>query len=115
MRTLLLTVAILCASSVSGWTENARLDALLTDMEKKMHSFCVKEWPADFRMQKYCFDRQFSGAIEFRQIVTTIKTTDPLVPALLKCLDEWSSATVADWRMVGYCAKQQQEAYRQLQ
>jgi hypothetical protein len=72
--------------------------------------FCAGEWPNDFRMQDYCFRQAVEGMSEFADASRAVGR--PLDVALEKCVEDWTKAGVPDFRMIGYCAKQQAEAYR---
>ena len=69
-------------------------------------SHCTGEWPDDFRMRKYCQDKQEEGleALRSRQL------SGSLAVVRNKCADEWSG----DFRMRDYCEKRQLKALREL-
>jgi hypothetical protein len=74
--------------------------------------FCAGEWPNDFRMQDYCFSRLWKGWASLSPRAAPIGR--PLDQALENCVEEWTKAGVPDFRMIGYCAKHQAEAYRKV-
>ena len=51
---------------------------------------------------------------EMHEIKYQAGMIDPLNKALEKCVEEWTKNAVPDWKMIGYCSKQQAEAWRKL-
>lgn len=73
---------------------------------------CQHEWPDNFEMQAYCLKGQRQGMAEFKAASDAFGK--PLEKALEKCAEEWTKLRVPNWEMIGYCAKNQAEAYRSL-
>ena len=68
---------------------------------------CAKQWPEDFRMQKFCGDRQIEalGKVANRSMDTSSGQV-----IRRKCLREWPG----DFRMRNYCEEQQLKALAAL-
>lgn len=73
---------------------------------------CRTEWPNDFRMQEHCLKGQAAGMVQFKAVSDEIGK--PLEKALETCTEEWTKDHIPDWRMIGYCATKQADAYRAL-
>lgn len=73
---------------------------------------CAKEWPADFTMQRHCLQQQVAGMQKVKAVYDDLG--DAFNPTLEKCVEEWTKDRIPDWQMIGYCAGQQAEAYRQI-
>lgn len=81
------------------------------DYAAMARTHCRREWPDDFRMQEHCLEQQVKGLQEFLDAAAVGK---PLDKALRTCVEEWTKERVPDFQMIGYCAKQQAEAWRRI-
>ncbi len=73
---------------------------------------CRGEWANDFQMQEACLKWQAQGMMDFKNASDAVGK--PLEKALEKCTEEWTKNRIPDWQMIGWCAKQQETAYRRL-
>lgn len=74
---------------------------------------CQAEWPANFEVQGYCLAWQTEGMRDFKYASDTIGK--PIEKALEKCVEDWTSAGIPNWQMIGYCARTQATAFRRLE
>lgn len=77
-----------------------------TNYDSIIRAHCKGEWPNDFKMQKFCIDRQEAGLQELssrsmRGELSVIRT---------KCSEEWPD----DFKMRNFCEEQQLKAYKEL-
>ena len=86
-------------------------------------TFCADKWGTDYRMQRYCIDKE---TVAYREVVDWIvANTDlrdgiastPLDHIAIGCLSKWALPNDAgcQWTMVRYCINTQVEAYEALQ
>ena len=68
---------------------------------------CRAEWADDFRMQKYCQDKQHDG---LRELQSREMAGSPLSGIRNKCTEDWAE----DFRMRAYCEEKQLSALRAL-
>lgn len=73
---------------------------------------CARQWPDDFRMQEHCLKLAAQGMVELKAVHDEFGTK--LEKALEECVELWTEDRLPDWRMIGYCAKQQADAYERL-
>lgn len=73
---------------------------------------CAAEWPNDFAMQKHCLETQVEGMRKF--VASSRSVGRPLDKALEKCVEQWTKSGRPDFMMIGHCAEEQAEAYRNL-
>lgn len=73
---------------------------------------CAKEWPDNFEMQGYCLKQNAEGMLQFKQVSDELGK--PIEKALEHCTEEWTKDRLPNWKMIGYCATKQAEAYRSL-
>jgi hypothetical protein len=69
---------------------------------------CTADWTDDFKMQKYCQDKQFEA---LRVLRGRVMMQGALATIRKKCSEDWSD----DYKMRDYCEKKQVEALRELQ
>jgi hypothetical protein len=81
----------------------------LTDLARQ---HCEREWPDNFEMQEYCLGQQRDGINQYIDVRDSMGVR--LKAALRRCVDEWAPPGDANFEMVGYCAKQQADAYHRL-
>lgn len=73
---------------------------------------CAVEWPNDFTMQAHCAKMALEGMQQF--VAASKSVGRPLDKALEQCVEQWTKNRVPDWAMIGYCSKQQADAYLAL-
>ncbi|MDY6791548.1 MAG: hypothetical protein SWH54_09790 [Thermodesulfobacteriota bacterium] len=71
---------------------------------------CQKEWPNDYRMQKFCIDQQKDALKKLRAGRPADIPKDIFIKIRNKCSRKWKN----DFRMVLFCERQECEAWRQL-
>lgn len=83
----------------------------------EIKAFCANKWPTDFRMQKFCRDRQFESAIQVSKILQRLQKDSVEDQIMLRCLGKWTEVDGLgfDYRMVNFCWQSQYEAYQALQ
>jgi hypothetical protein len=92
-------------------TNNYSQQTTPINVEQEIERKCQSEWPGDYKMQKYCQDRQYEA---YRSLTSGASQSG--VPAsveqsiIRKCQSEWPG----DYRMQKYCQDKQYEAYRSL-
>jgi len=93
--------------------------------EVKLKSYCTKEWPGNFRMQKYCYDCQMeaisyftergyakyfkSGIDKLNKNKQKDLTSEELI--VLNCMREWSPP---NYRMIVYCCDEEFKALEEM-
>jgi hypothetical protein len=85
-----------------------------TDTESAIKLDCASEWPRDYAMQEYCFERQARAYSEMYSQVYKAERNQDEDLILYTCLEEWKTANGQDWAMVQYCYRRQHEAYIRL-
>lgn len=73
-------------------------------------SKCSEEYPSDYRMQKYCFDKQNEGTEKLSRGLSQKIDLSILRVIRGKCADEWPR----DFSMRAYCEQKQYDGYRSL-
>jgi len=110
IKTFIISIFI-CLSFVSLTFAN--------DVGDKIKQDCINEWPGNYRMQKYCYDKQVKSFrtymekyhfpyVKGKSIDELNKCEEALI--ILRCYTEWGD----NWRMVLYCCDKQFEAYNQM-
>lgn len=86
------------------------------DIHEELKTACAEEWPGDFRMQEYCYKRQWASAkkmFEKGWFEPTIK--GDLRTIVFHCMDQWlDKKTREDYRMMEYCVDKQWAARNRL-
>ena len=93
-----------------------RFNVLIQDNEalfSNISNKCEDEWPVDFRMQKYCQERQREGYTNLIELWPEALTKTGQAAA--QCVLDWSEDLLFDWRMIHYCADRQLTAWKALQ
>jgi hypothetical protein len=68
---------------------------------------CAQDWPDDYKMRKYCEDKQYQA---LRVLRSRSMVGEPLAGIRTKCAAEWPD----DFSMRDYCEEKQIEALREL-
>lgn len=89
------------------------------DPEVLMKSRCVGEWEDDFRMQRYCVDKEIVSMTQVGEYIEKHglhekDSSDPRYRILSKCLSEWTDEHGPYWRMVHDCNRKQAEAWESM-
>ena len=87
--------------------------------DEKINARCASEWADDYRMQKYCRKKEAEGKAKVDSFVTRygLKTGSegtPYAAMLRKCSADWTDGYGPHWRMLAYCLKKQEDAYRAM-
>lgn len=72
-----------------------------------IRSNCAAKWSDDFKMQKYCQDKQFEALAQLR---ARNMSAGAYATIRRQCSEKWES----DYKMRDYCEKKQVEAYQEL-
>ena len=90
------------------------------DGNAQINQRCSDKWPANFRMQKYCRKQQTEGRSDVSRWLSRHKVTKDTGSSTVwgqmfrHCGSKWNDAFGPNWRMIMYCLKQQESAYRDL-
>jgi hypothetical protein len=77
---------------------------------------CAAEWPGDYAMQQYCYDRHVESLVELKGLVGSEPYPKHVEEISARCLAEWPGEAVGYNRpMVAYCTRRQLEAYEAVQ
>lgn len=93
--------------TVQAQQTKPRIALYLNDIIKNN---CQKEWPNDYRMQKFCIDQQKDALQKLRAGRPSDIPKDVFKKIRNKCSRKWKN----DFRMVLFCEIQEFEAWRQL-
>jgi hypothetical protein len=136
---LLLTVGLALGADIKATTEDGRSVILKDDgtwtyaetpkqtegsptwtVEKiraSIVSHCTKKWGTDFKMRKYCQDRDTEalGKLGARKPLPGMSENDFNV-IRARCVGKWAPSPEQDaqWNMVDYCENQQHEAFSKI-
>ena len=107
---LFIGAMMLCAMALFMVPTEAQAD-------EKINARCASEWGDNFRMQKYCRKQQGEGKSDVDRFVTRhgLKTGSegtPYAAMLRGCSADWTDEFGPNWRMLAYCLKKQEDAYR---
>lgn len=76
---------------------------------------CAKDWPTDYRMQRYCIEKQIEAVNRLKPAWVDLKKGTPEYNILIRCYQQWPNSLGGyDHSMVLYCLNQQLKAYREL-
>ncbi len=85
------------------------------DAISKARTSCTNKWPTDFRMQKYCLDKQKTSIQELAELFDQYSQGTVERDIVIRCRDKWAAEPgTEDYKMVLYCTNQQMEAYQAL-
>lgn len=101
---------LVAVATVIATTSIASADA---DTMVGIKAACTAEWPGDYSMQEFCINNQVKSYNHLVQIKNSGQNGEEK-GMLVKCLDDWKTATGSDWTMVEFCYKNQHEAYERL-
>jgi len=102
---------------------------LANDVMNDIKCMCRDEWPDNYRMQKYCIDRQINSYDDVvckyvkKYFVPYQKSNGNTyyrdVPEegkiIFRCYDEWTDKKGRkNWRMIKYCCDKQFKAFNSL-
>ena len=93
------------------------------DVQGQIKAFCADKWGPDYRMQKYCIEKEVEA---YREAAVWIQANcnlregavlTPLDHIAAGCIVKWTLPNDAgyQWSMVRYCINTQVEAYEALQ
>ncbi len=110
---LFIGAMLLCAMALIMAPAEAQAD-------EKINARCASEWAGDYRMQKYCRDKEATGKADVSRFVkkyglTTGSEDTPQAAMLRNCSADWTDEFGPHWRMLAYCLKKQEDAYRTMQ
>lgn len=81
---------------------------------------CAAKWGDNYRMQKYCRNKEMEGIFAFNAYVAKHKVNTPAGnespqgKIVYHCWLKWTDEHGRLWSMVAYCIRQQDEALRSL-
>lgn len=84
-------------------------------VQEQIKAHCKDKWGSDYRMQKYCIDRQSESARWIGSFLEKHKESSEERNIANRCFSKWKEGDRFDFRMVKYCTDRQIEAYRQIQ
>ena len=85
------------------------------DTLTEIRRFCAGEWPRNYRMQRYCIDRQTDGIRRITSVVDGYGKGGEEYQIVVRCMGKWSAPPNGyDYRMVAYCTDNQLEAYQAI-
>jgi hypothetical protein len=106
VKYLMIALAILMASPAAA-----------SQVQEDIKARCSDKWGDDFRMQKYCRDKQASAFLwvaEWSNEHVHKKPETFRHKILVGCGTRWKDKFGYDWPMFKYCIQKQEEAYKQL-
>lgn len=101
MKYFIATMIILLASSLT----------VFGDTEDDIKSHCSEKWGTDYRMIKYCQNKNFDALEKIQEKLDEYGNGSEEVNIINRCWEKWYPQT----RMINYCANKQIEAYKSLQ
>jgi hypothetical protein len=84
--------------------------AASADAESDIRDRCEAKWPAKYRMQRHCIDRETEAAVEFHEHYYNAIPSE----IQIACSEKWYDEFQVNWRMTLHCVKRELEAYESL-
>ena len=106
MRTLFTALILVVAAGPS----------YAADTEAMMKARCEDKWPADFRMQEYCLERQLESYHRFYELEREYDREEVWSQIQHHCVSKWlgEERVGLNWVMLAYCIEQQIESAKRL-
>jgi hypothetical protein len=89
----------------------AELEAAWNPPDKQIKTYCLREWPDNYRMQVHCIEEQTRALYTYADGNVWNVPNHVFRNTREQCDKEWSGG---NYRMKVYCEKQQFEAYKKL-
>ena len=81
-----------------------------SNASRVIRQYCAKKWGNDFRMQKYCIEKQKEALLDLKKGKPQDIPAEVFGTIRSKCESKWGN----DYRMRRYCEKKQMSAWRTL-
>lgn len=123
MKIMILTFLILGGVSVTLHAQTPEESDVVKQIKEGIKMFCREQWGTDYRMQKYCIEKQHEGIQKRNSLHNSASNINEEVFREIdsKCIAQWfkdkkeGEYIIVDWRMVAYCDNKQWEAWKALQ